>query len=401
MLTGAFSTSELVKLGDANNNFNSAAGAPVGTACPGTSVTSHNYLPCLNSAALSAFGGTSDGNGGQNVQIPNGLNNSPNALNTNMLALMKLLPAANANPNQTGGFNYVQSEIFNQNNTQFTTREDYNISDNTKLFVRYNYQKETQLFPVGLWWRNGAQVPYPTSVEGKNSSQSLSGSLTHVFSPTMTNEVVVAYTVVKFPNVFSDPAKVNRTNVGYNVQGLFKNGVTQIPSFGSFGNEAALIFNPGGFEAGGASQGLYANKYMPSVGDTVTKVWGKHTIKGGFFWEWIRNAQPANNDTNGQLQFQSSNNSLYTTGDSYADEVLGIASHYDETTQNRINDIAYHSYEFFGQDDWKITKRLTLNLGLRFSHIQPWYDRKNFGFAIFDINAYNAGGGTSCTGAPT
>jgi len=38
---------------------------------------------------------------------------------------------------------------------------------------------------------------------------------------------------------------------------------------------------------------------MPSASDTVTNVWGTHTIKGGVFWEWIRNAQPANNYTNG------------------------------------------------------------------------------------------------------
>jgi hypothetical protein len=396
MLNGDFSTSELAKIGDATHNFNTAAGAPAASACPGTSVALGNYLPCLNQSALNAFGATSDGNGGFNVQIPAA------SLNTNMLALMNLLPAANADPSQTSGYNYVQSEIFNQNNVQFTTREDWNISDNTKVFVRYNYQKETQLFPVGLWWRNGAQVPYPTSVEGKNSSHSLSGSLTHVFSPSMTNEVVVAYTLVKFPNVFSDPSKVDRNNVGFNVQGLFKNGVAQIPSFGSFGNETALVFNPGGFEAGGASSGLYANKYMPSAGDTLTKVWGTHTFKAGFFWEWIRNAQPANNDTNGQLQFVSQNDTLYTTGDSYADEVLGIASHYDEATKNRINDIAYNTYEFFAQDDWKLSKRLTVNVGMRFSHIQPWYDRENFGFAIFDVNAYQTAhqADPTCTGAP-
>ena len=85
---------------------------------------------------------------------------------------------------------------------------------------------------------------------------------------------------------------------------MFKNGVAQIPSFGGkAAGEAALIFNPGGFEAGGASAGLYANKYMPSVSDTLTKVWGTHTLKAGFFWEWIRNAQPANNNTNGYMQF--------------------------------------------------------------------------------------------------
>ncbi len=61
----------------------------------------------------------------------------------------------------------------------------------------------------------------------------------------MTNEAVFAYTFVGFPNVFQDPSKVDRKKVGYNDPTLFNNGVAQIPSFGSFGNEAALIFNPG------------------------------------------------------------------------------------------------------------------------------------------------------------
>ena len=399
MLTGNFSTSELEKIGDSGNNYNTAAQLPAGTACPTTSVAAGNYLPCLSQAAMTAFGFTKDASDlGWTGTIPNG------DLNANMLALMKLYPAPNADPSQTGGYNYVKSEIFNQNNTQFVTREDYDISDRTKVFVRYNYQRETQQFPVGLWWRQSDQVPYPTAILGKNSSSSISGSLTHVFSPTMTNETVVAYTLVKFPNVFANPNAVNRTTVGYNVMGLFKNSVTQIPSFGGSGgnSEASLIFNPGGFEAGGPSQGLYANKYMPSVSDALTKVVGRHTLKAGFFWEWIRNAQPANNNTNGYLQFVSqTNGDPYTTGDSYADEVLGIASSYNETTKNRLNDEAYNTADFFVQDDWKATRRLTINLGLRFSHSQPWYDRLGDGFAIFNINAYTAGGGAACTGAPT
>ena len=89
-------------------------------------------------------------------------------IDPNMLALAKLYPAANANPDSTGGYNYVQAEIFNQNNRQWAIRGDWNISDNTKVFVRYNYQREVQQFPVGLWWRNTDQVPYPTPIEGKN-----------------------------------------------------------------------------------------------------------------------------------------------------------------------------------------------------------------------------------------
>jgi len=315
-----------------------------------------------------------------------------NLIDPNTQAMMKLFPQPNADSNSTGGFNYVQAETFNQNNTQWMARVDYSISDNTKLFVRYNLQRETQLFPVGLWWRNGGQVPYPTPVEGKNRSDSVSASLTHVFSPSMTNEFVFGYTFIGFPNVFEDPSKVDRSKVGYNYKGLFKNGVAQIPAFGGWGGgEAALIFNPGGFEAGGPSQGLYANKYMPSFSDTMTKVWGTHTIKGGFFWEWIRNAQPANNYTNGFLEFNVGNPN--STGSAYADELLGILNSYQETSFNRINDIAYNTYEGFVQDSWKVNRRLTVEYGLRFTHFQPWYDRLGYGYSIFDYSKYSS----SCT----
>ncbi len=317
-------------------------------------------------------------------------------IDPNMQALMKLFPTANADPNTTGGYNYVQAEIFRQNNRQWAIRGDWNISDNTKVFVHYNYQRELQQFPVGLWWRNGDQVPYPTAIQGKNKSDSWTGTITHVFSPTLTNETVIAYTFVGFPNVFADPSKVDRATVGYGYAGLFKNGVKQIPSFGNFGpSEAALIFNPGGFEAGGSASGLYADKYMPSVSDTISKVLRNHTLKAGFFFESIRNAQPASNFTNGEALV--ARNSPFTYGNEYADLLTGNLNSYNETNFNRINDINYKTTEFFLQDSWKATKKLTLEFGMRFTHFTPWVDGKNFGYSIFDQSKYQP----SCAATPT
>ncbi len=136
---------------------------------------------------------------------------------------------------------------------------------------------------------------------------------------------------------------------------------------------------------------LYANKYMPSFSDTVSKVWGTHTVKAGFFWEWIRNAQPANNNTNGQLSVNKGN--TYSTGNEFADLLTGTLSGYNETSFNRINDIAYSTYEGFVQDSWKVNKRLTVELGLRITHFTPWADRLGFGYSVFDYSKYN----TSCT----
>jgi len=342
----------------------------------------------LNNFGTTTFGGS---------QVP------ANMIDPNMQALMNLYPAPNHTATSLSPYNYVQSEVFNQNDRQFATRVDYNVSDNTKVFVRYNYQREVQLFPVGLWWRQTNQVPYPSPIQGKNKSDSITGTITHVFSPTMTNEVVMAYSYIGFPNVFADPSKVDRTQVGYTYAGLFNNGVAQIPSIGG-NTEAALIFNPGGFEAGGKSAGLYADKWMPSVSDTVTKVFGTHTFKAGFFFEWIRNAQPANNNTNGNMGFNSdTTKNPKTYGNQYADMLTGNMATYNEANFNRLNDISYKTTEFFVQDSWKLRKKLTLELGLRMTHFTPWTDDEGFGYSIFNQAAYSAAyaADPTCTAGPT
>ncbi|MGA2577240.1 MAG: carboxypeptidase-like regulatory domain-containing protein [Bryobacteraceae bacterium] len=366
---------------------------------PTTSELTGNFSPAsiATEGAITASGGPP---GQLNklglAQFPNGIipQGGVGGMDPNMQALMKLYPAANANPAQTGGFNYVDSPYFNQNNTQWMTRVDYSISDNTKLFVRYNLQRETQQFPVGLWWTQDDQVPYPTNILGKNKSDSVTASLTHVFSPSMTNEFVFGYTYIGFPNVFADPSKVDRSDVGYNYTGLYKNGVAQIPSFGGLGwanQEAALVFNPGGFEVGGPAAGLYADKWMPSASDTLTKVVGTHTVKAGFFWEWIRNSQPANGDSNGDLAVWNGGGSPSTWGNEYADLITGnISNGYTEASFNNLNNVSYNTYEGFLQDDWKVTKRLTLNYGMRFTHFQPWIDRTGNGFPIFNPSAYSS-----------
>ena len=356
MLTGNFSPAELAKLGNI-----SASGSPPGQ------INARN-------AALYPGG-----------IIPN------QAIDANMVALMKLYPTPNSNPNATGGYNWTNDLTFSQNNHQWMSRVDYNISDSTKLFVRYNLQREQQPFPMQLWsTATTQQLPYPTPVIGKNRSDSVTASLTHVFSPTMTNEFVFGYTFIGFPNVFQDPSKVDRTKVGFNYKGLYKNGVVQIPNFGG-GSEASQINNYGGFEIGGPTAGLYANKWMPSASDTVSKVVGTHTLKAGIFFEYIRNAQPASNASMGNLRVSNGNsNSL---GNDYADMLIGNLNSFQQYSFNRVNDISYDTYEGFVQDSWKVNKKLTLELGIRFTHFTPWIDRLGFGFSNFDASQYN----TSCT----
>ena len=187
-------------------------------------------------------------------------------IDPNGQALLRLLPRPNADPALTGGYNYVESVELDQNMQQWLTRVDVNVSDNTRIFARYNLQTETQNFPVGLWWRNANQVPYPTAVTAPNRSHSTTMSLTHVFGPTLTSESTFAATFIDFPNQLADPSRVSRAALGYTNPGIYDSGLDQIPSMTGWGN-GPTMFNPGGFDPV-----LFAKKWLISGAQSVTKV---------------------------------------------------------------------------------------------------------------------------------
>jgi hypothetical protein len=304
------------------------------------------------------------------------------------VALAKLYPKGNVNPAAEGdGFNYVKALDVDQNSYQWLSRVDYSVSDNTKLFVRYNLQNELQQFPVGLWWRNPQQVPYPSNVSAKNQSQSISASLTNVLSPTLTNEFVAGYTYIDFPNTFDDPQKVSRAAVGYPYKGLYKNGLDQIPQVTSWASSVATMLNPSGFELGPGGNNLFAVKHLPSFSDNVSKVWGTHTLKFGMYYEKIINNQPSNNNSNDQLVF--ANWGSNSSGNGYSDLLLGRVAQYSGNNYNILHNEGLNILEFFAQDSWKVNRRLTLEYGIRFQHLGNWYDRQGIGFAIFDPAAYS------------
>jgi hypothetical protein len=300
-------------------------------------------------------------------------------------ALLNLLPRPNADTSVTGGYNYVDNLLVDQNGYQFLTRVDANISDDTKLFVRYNMQREVQPFVIGLWWRNGQrQLPYPSSISAHNQSDSATASLTHIFGPSLTNETIFAVTYINFPNAFDDRGAISRQALGYPYQGVFGQSNDQIPSpdMGGWGDNGPLIYNPGGFDPV-----LFARKWQWAVQDNITKVKGTHTLKAGFFFEHVINTQPGNGDSNGVIVNTISDGA--SSGNTFTDLLLGRLSSYQERTQNVLHDIGYSRYEGFIQDSWKVRPNITLDGGLRISKIGAWTDRQGRGIVVWDQSRYS------------
>src|ERR1051326_3506725 len=108
--------------------------------------------------------------------------------------------------------------------------------------------------------------------------------------------------------------------------------------------------------------------------DSVTKVWGKHTIKGGVFLQRSRKDQTSFGDNNGSYNFGDNSANPLDTGYGYANALLGVYNTFDQASAYINGKYRYWNIEEFIQDTWKVTPRLTFDYGMRGQWYQPQYD---------------------------
>lgn len=356
-----------------------------------------NYISWLNGSGVT---GLPNNGGPTNNAFSNGVVN-PGAINSNGLALMNTYPLDNADPRFNQGFNYVNSQTRFSNMLQFRGRVDYNLSDSTKLYVSFNHQNDNAVNSLDTLWTGNGQswasptTPYPSPIVELTHSDVLTANMTKIINPTLTNEVIFSYTYLNLPNSFQDPSKVDRTGLGLNYQLLFNHpnpGNLIFPEMTGWGDGIANQLNSG-FELNGT---VYAKKTLPSVEDNLSKVWGTHTAKFGFYWERTWNSQPGNGPVNGNAVFANWGGG--SSGNVYADMLIGQIAQYNEQNFNAVPEFRYLTTEFYGQDSWKISRRVTLEYGLRVSHLGPWVDTTGFGFAAYYPGLYAQDQGATVNG---
>jgi hypothetical protein len=298
--------------------------------------------------------------------------------------LLDRFPLPNADPAQTGGYNYVENLVSDQNGWQALARVDVNLSEATKLYARYNAQRERQPFLASIWGRFGPmQTPYPSPMHGDNRSDSVTVGLTHVFEPSLTSETLVTFTYVGYENVFDDPSAVSRESLGYPYGGVFGESWHIPGADTSFdGGYGPFYVNFGGFDPV-----LFARKWQWGVQENVTKVWGTHTLKAGASWEFVENKQPGSSNDNGYVGLAPW--AWNSTGNTLADLLIGDVTYYYEQQRNVLHDTAYHRIEGYLQDSWKVRPRLTIDAGVRVAWLGAAYDRGGQGIVVWDEDRYS------------
>lgn len=335
-------------------------------------------LPCPVVNPRSTCGGLTFPNG----QIPVSM------FDPNSLALLKTYPKPNVDPASHNGNNFQFLDQSPQNRWELTEKIDYAFSQNTKLTVSYAHQNEVDLHPVQVWWAPASSLPYPSPLIAPTTANVVMSNLTHVFSPTLTNETVFTYARYINPVSPVDPKAIDPATYGFNVPGLFGVKRIQIPNILSWsGNGGMAGYDQQGVFGGGFQNGAFGGlKSDPAIYDNLSKVAGTHNMKFGFYWDSNGNQQSSGNQLNGTYEFE--NYGSTTTGNVYADLFLGRASSYNQANIIPVDNLKFHQYSLYGQDSWKIAKRLTLNYGIRFDHIGQWYPDTKFGAAVFNSAAF-------------
>ena len=122
----------------------------------------------------------------------------------------------------------------------------------------------------------------------------------------------------------------------------------------------------------------------------VTKVWGSHASKAGFYYQNSFKPQSIFASFNSQIDFTDNTNNPFDTGYSYANAATGVFNSYQQANKYALPEWRYHNFEWYAQDNWKPNKRLTLDYGLRFYYLTPQWDTtlqaSNFLPDQFDAN---------------
>jgi hypothetical protein len=249
--------------------------------------------------------------------------------------------------------------------------------------VRYIHDSWNQVYPTPLW-TNGTTYPSIQTSFGQPST-SLVARLTATVTPTLLNEFVASYSTNHITTQNIGPWQ---RPSGYNI-GLSPNNAGRLPGIQLSGG----IFDGLAEDPGWVPQGPVNSNPNYTYRDNVSKIIGKHNLVfGGYFVASQKNELPQfTPSVNGFAIFSTSLSG--STGNAFADMLTGNIDSFQQASGQPKYYLRYKIFEPYFQDDWHVTPRLTLNLGLRISLFGTIYENQKQAFN-FDPTKYVAGATT-------
>jgi hypothetical protein len=332
-------------------------------------------------------------------------------------AMLNLFPLPNTvDPTGLRQYNFQFVPTNTDPRTDKILRVDYNVSTRDTVFVRLlqDYQAQSGngaiLGAAGDGWGQFTHSYYIPSA-------GFSTTYTHIFRPNLINEATVGQNRAHQKNIATNQAQYDASLLPLKLNGQ----ALTLPSLFPGANTLNLLPNinfglPSGFTAasaptpipnivgnngtGGNGNAFGFDSRWPFDGtdnlltftDNITWVKGSHNIKVGFYFEHdARNVSVYSTySTEGTYYFGSDLGNPVDSGDPFSNALLGSLYGYGQDNLKQFNRSRYKQTEWFVQDSWKATRRITLDLGIRFQRLGALYEAPGQTQGLFVGSAYNA-----------
>ena len=309
-----------------------------------------------------------------------GLNIIPaGRLDPNAIKLLNLYPNPTTSATNSLFSNFASSPKLFEHRNAFDSRVDFNFNDNNQLFYRFSLADDPQFIP-GIFGGVADGGGFQQGTQTANAQQSALG-YTHTFSPTLINVVRAGLNYLHTTRVSPSANDLTDIPSQFGIQGipqLQENG--GLPAFGING-----LTNLG------------SNAFLPSdevsstfqITDDVTKILGKHTFKMGIEWQHVKFSTLQPPWSRGEFDYNGDyttvpNNNVGNTGRAEflltpTASTVGGVNFLGGATDIRASNIAEtdngkNYYGGYVNDDWKVTPKLTVNLGVRYDFFGLVYE---------------------------
>ncbi len=321
-------------------------------------------------------------------------------------ALMNLFPTPNAtDPTGLRQYNFTNQGTQSNPRDNRILRVDYSIGKNTAAYTRFihdysgNEGYGTTVGPTGAGW--GQLSSYFDS-----RSWGLAQTLVHTFSPNLVNELTwgINRGVQLGGALDSDryaadhlPALKNAAGQTVTLPSLFPdanvNNLIPNLSFATSGAQSPgqAVVNPPSF-GWGTYWPFFSYDTFHNVTNNISWKRGRHQFKFGFYFERVSLGAPGTASSAasmGQFWFGSDLANANDTGYGFSNLLVGTVQSAQQDSSRISYFSAYNQYEWFAQDSWRVSRRLTLDLGVRFQLPGP-VGADGTIFGVFSPSAYSS-----------
>ena len=298
--------------------------------------------------------------------------------------LLNVFPQPNSfDPSYT--FNSVFQTNIEEPRHQEIIRTDVILTANTNFYVRGMFGRESIDGPFNTILSSSSWPQMDLSFISKR--RVLASNLVHSFSPTLLNEFNFGITWALSSNTPRSQATLDandRNKLGINLPQFFPemNPTNVLPqaTFGGLTNAPSLSVE---------QRFPYSGEFIIyNWSNNLTKVWNNHNFKFGIYVERSVNNKAVNVAFNGGYDFSRNVNNPLDANHPYANVLIGSVNSYTEANNRPFGHGRFYNFEWFAQDSWKATRRLTIDYGVRFYKMIPVFSAGDK-LAQFSLGAYD------------